>query len=837
MKKFFYLWIFIPFIVSAQTLIKGRITDAETGEALPFANIYVDRYNAVISDYEGNFRLNVPAGSDMFFVSYLGYETLSIRLEKEKNFYHVKLYPTAEQLNAVQIGAGYVPPEIKLLRKAVSEKKNNNYLHRLKKFAYTKYIKMLVTADPDEIDIAFDTIRIFTKNFDTIIIDSSLYMLKQDVKDKHLWLYQALVRVNGLHGKEKSKVIALRTAGLKKPLHELVALQVSNINLYDDHYRFIFSEYLGPFSKSSEQFYEYEIEDTLKIQDREVIALAYRKTGTPPVVGIIYLDKETMGIARMTLNTYKQIQMNADYRFKFYPEKKVWFPHEVKINLKIVDPDNPFIPLPDLEPDTLSVRNGDTIRKHHSTDKRPLQYIKTLYLLKISDVRLNDNYPEKIRYHTEVDPKAHKRDTSFWRQYTGENRDSKELNTYRFVDSIALKENIEFKINRKKKFFYGYIPVLPWIDLDFLSLLNYNLHEGLRLNLHVQTSEYFSEPFQISAYTGYGFKDKTLKYGGKLRYRLSYPTQTYLYAEYRNDISKASAFSPLSDGRNLNASYAYLADDMFYAEEGLSIGISHLLSSTLKAEVIWTQSQTKPLYSIQNNRTFFGRMQYLRTAVLWTPFAEYQLTPLGRLRLKRGYPLFYFTWEKLLKSQDIPSYYRTDFQVIVKKNYPNGDFSNLVFRTAYASQGAPHYKLYAPPTNNPQGNTPWKRFTLVEDFSFETMYDLEFSDNFLTTLHVAHTFTGIKIFRNNKMNIRLSGSIAYGYTEPGQFNPSLSLHKGFYETGITFQNLLSSFGLGLYYRLGPYRFSHPAGNVSVRLTLSSLNLVTLFSLEKDSKEN
>ena len=829
MKKLFLSLTFLPFLFYAQTVIKGVVTDAETGEPLPFANVYTDKYHAVITDYEGKFRLEIPADAQAFQVSYLGYETQRVPLEKGKNYYQVKLRPSAEQLDAVEIATGVIPLEIKLLRRAVARKKENNYLHKLKKFAYTKYIKLLITANPDEIDTEFDTIHVIKKDFDTIIIDSSLYELKQEVKDKHLWLYQALAKVNGINGKEKSKVIAVRTAGLKKPVFEFLAVQISNQNLYDDYYQFLFSKYLGPFSKRSEKTYEYEIEDTVKIQGRDVIALAYRNTASPPVVGTLYLDKESLAIARMTLNTYKQIQLNADYRFRYFPEKDVWFPDEVDITMKIAEADNPFISLPDFEQDTLTIENGDTIRKIHSTDKTPLEYVHAVYRMKITDVRLDDTYPDKIRYAVEVDPKAHKRDSTFWMQYAGEKPDEKELNTYRVIDSLAERENLEYIINRKKKLFYGYIPLGKWIDWDFFHLMDYNLYEGFRVNLALQTSEFFSETWQFSGYAGYGFKDKVLKYGGKIRYRLAYPTQTYVHIAYRNDLFKAAAFSRPYGERSLTMAYPYFADNKFYAEKGITAGLSHLLRPTLKGELTWTQAEISPLFYLPPEHTYAGRLQYFRTSVLWTPFSEYELTPLGRLPLKNGFPVFYLTFEKNLSGDGIPSYYRADLQVIFKKVYLNTGYTDLVFRAGYASPGAPPYKLYAPNTNNFPGETPWKRFTLVENFAFETMYDMEFLDNFITTLHVAHTFKQVKIIGNYKINIRLSGSAAYGFTQAGQFNPARSLDKGYYETGIEFQELLDSFGLGVYYRMGPYQFPHAADNLSIRLTLSPFQLGVLLS--------
>ncbi len=78
--KLFYLFITMLFIsntLSAQTSIYGKVSDAETGEDLIFANI-VAKKNGVFAaggstDFEGNFSIPVDPGTYNVKVSYTGY--------------------------------------------------------------------------------------------------------------------------------------------------------------------------------------------------------------------------------------------------------------------------------------------------------------------------------------------------------------------------------------------------------------------------------------------------------------------------------------------------------------------------------------------------------------------------------------------------------------------------------------------------------------------------------------------------------------------------------------------------------------------------------------------
>ncbi|MEL6866039.1 MAG: TonB-dependent receptor [Bacteroidota bacterium] len=62
-------------ILAQQATIKGRITDKDNGEALISATLQVGE-TGTVSDYDGNYFLQVPAGEYLLEVSYIGYEDL-----------------------------------------------------------------------------------------------------------------------------------------------------------------------------------------------------------------------------------------------------------------------------------------------------------------------------------------------------------------------------------------------------------------------------------------------------------------------------------------------------------------------------------------------------------------------------------------------------------------------------------------------------------------------------------------------------------------------------------------------------------------------------------------
>ena len=76
------LFIVLPFYLSSQQTVRGIITDKDSKETIPFANILIKNVTPLlgtISDENGKFILkNVPIGKQTLIVTFLGYETITL---------------------------------------------------------------------------------------------------------------------------------------------------------------------------------------------------------------------------------------------------------------------------------------------------------------------------------------------------------------------------------------------------------------------------------------------------------------------------------------------------------------------------------------------------------------------------------------------------------------------------------------------------------------------------------------------------------------------------------------------------------------------------------------
>ncbi len=103
----FLVLVFVSQVISAQSVITGKITDAKTMEPLPFVNIGLkDQAKGTFSDTNGAFRLELQKGTYTIFFSSVGYDRYERNLTvdgKSAHFLEVVLDPVTQELNTVVV--------------------------------------------------------------------------------------------------------------------------------------------------------------------------------------------------------------------------------------------------------------------------------------------------------------------------------------------------------------------------------------------------------------------------------------------------------------------------------------------------------------------------------------------------------------------------------------------------------------------------------------------------------------------------------------------------------------------------------------------------------------
>lgn len=107
-KRICFLLICSFFLLSLygqDVTVKGKVTDATTGEGLPYAALLIKGTTlGTATDAEGFFVLSVPKGKKTLSVSYLGYDSREMPLIPEKTAYlEIALSPSGIHLGEVVV--------------------------------------------------------------------------------------------------------------------------------------------------------------------------------------------------------------------------------------------------------------------------------------------------------------------------------------------------------------------------------------------------------------------------------------------------------------------------------------------------------------------------------------------------------------------------------------------------------------------------------------------------------------------------------------------------------------------------------------------------------------
>jgi hypothetical protein len=139
---------FLACVEAQEARITGKVSDAVTGQPLPFVNIYFKNTTiGVISDLNGAFSLNTTQPGDSLYASLVGYQTLKKPVIKGK--FQVINFEMTESLTT--LAEVLVRPEerwIELLMRRVIKSKDLNNPDQIQYYqcnVYNRFKLILIT--------------------------------------------------------------------------------------------------------------------------------------------------------------------------------------------------------------------------------------------------------------------------------------------------------------------------------------------------------------------------------------------------------------------------------------------------------------------------------------------------------------------------------------------------------------------------------------------------------------------------------------------------------------------------------------------------------------------
>lgn len=311
--------------LSAQkfTRVKGKVLDANTKEPLPFVNIAFKGTNVgMTTDFNGVFNMESKWASDTLQVSYVGYDTKNIPVIMGKTqTIDIELQETGTTLQTVTITAKKKRyrkknnPAVALIRNVIKNK-DRNRIEGQDYYEYDKYEK--VEMDLNNISDKFRERKIFKDfqfifdNVDTSEINGKPYLpvYIQETKSK-------------VYYRNKPESIreyreAVSQSGLDKywddqGISQLTDALYQDVDVYDRQIMVVDVPFTGPLSPIAPDFYRFYIIDTIEMDGRKVIDLAFmpRNKQDFGFVGDLFITADSnYTVVKADLGITKRINMN-----------------------------------------------------------------------------------------------------------------------------------------------------------------------------------------------------------------------------------------------------------------------------------------------------------------------------------------------------------------------------------------------------------------------------------------------------------------------------------------------------------------------------------------------
>lgn len=720
---------------------------------------------------------------------------------------------------------------LSIIKQVISNKKFNNPESRLQYFNYKAYNKIIVSADPKEILTEIDSVFQTKKRIRNFIrLDSSNYKFKNELEKHHLYITEKISEHSFKYGKKQNEhILAIRMAGFENPVYELLKVNIQDFSVYKKYYTIAGTKYINPIAIKGPEMYLYNILDTVVKSERKAVRVYFEpknKESSIGLQGVLTLDLDSFAVVDFVTEFNGGVNIKASQKFKFIKADNGWFPLETLVEIRNGKNEKGvqfFNRLLDFD-----TANKKSKKYEYSANQNPLDIVFLRAKTVLFDIQINN--PLEIQKSSSVISialDANKKAAYFWELYRREPISMRDSETYALIDSVSKVDNIERKIDVARNLLKGFYP-LNFFNLDLGKIINLNNYEGLRIGLGGITNEKFSDKFRIESYVAYGTKDAAIKYKAGAAFRLNRFSNTWAGLNFTNDIHesagidfiiKGTSFSPINP-RNLNLSH-------FYKYKTWEAYLSHDIQPNFTAKGNLTAGAYKSTFYykyISNKKLLSNYHLTLATVAFnYSPNSEYLSSPIGKIRVKNGYPQYTLQLRKSFShvAKSDFGFSQVNFKVEHQLKPLKKGVTHLLLIGGITFGETPLSHLYNATPNYTYKNPYKKRITFGGKNSFETMGYNEFISDRYVMFQFKHFLEPFHL--SNLFKPHLSFITRFGIggmrTPMNQVGVQFkTMEKGYLESGLEINRLFKGFGFSGFYRYGPYQLEEWSDNLAIKMT-------------------
>ena len=541
LKVLVWLILFPAVVLAQETVIRGKITDAFSGDPIPFVNVVFKGTSiGTTTDFDGNYVLRTTSPTDSLQASYIGYKPRTKVVQKGiSQTINFQLEEEVTRLRDIVIMAGE-NPAFAVLRNVVKNKEFNDK-RKLSAYEFDSYSKIEI--DVDNITDKFKEKKLISRI--TQVMDSIQQIAGEDGKPVlPVFISESVskfyYRNNPELKFENIKETKISGIGFEDGslMAQLVGASFQEYNFYKNWLNILDKDFVSPIADGWRLYYEYDLMDSLDVEGDYCYRLDFfpKSPQALAFTGTMWITKNEYAIKRIEVTVGKEANLNFIEKIKIQQELTkteggAWIPVKNRVLV-----------------DAGEIRDqwAGMLAKFYTSNrnivvnepKDPKFYEKQIILDEGYILNMNDeDHWNKLRH----DPLT-----------------ETEKNVYRMIDTLQHIPVVRTYIDIVKILINGYKKVGK-VDIGpYLSLVALNDIEGVRIQSGFKTNYSFSKKISFGAQLGYGFDDERIKYSAFVQHIIDRKRWTTMSIRVRSDLGRVGI-----DDENLADDYLFLAATRF----------------------------------------------------------------------------------------------------------------------------------------------------------------------------------------------------------------------------------------------------------------------------------
>lgn len=524
------------FLVNAQeTVVQGKVTDATSGDPIPFANVVFKGTSiGATTDFDGNFLIKTHNPTDTLVASYIGYKSRSKVVKRDvQQTINFQLEEAITNLQEVIVKAGE-NPAFEILRKVVRNKKNNDK-RKLTAYEYDTYTKIEI--DVDNLSDKFRE-RKMVKRI-TQVLDSVERIAGEDGKPiLPLFITESVSKIyyRDNPSLKKERILKTKISGVGvedgTTVTQMIGSSFQEYNFYQNWLNILTKEFVSPIADGWRIYYDYDLTDSLYIGNDYCYRLDFfpRSPQDIAFTGTIWITKNDYALKQIDATMGKQANLN--------------FIDKIRIQQELAKTDlGAWVPIKNrvlIDVEQLSKNSPGMLAKFYTSNKN-----------------IVTNQPRNPAFYEraiEMAEDARLDEDKNWDSLRHEPLSETERNVYKMIDTLRNIPIVKTYTDIIKVLVNGYYSVGKVDVGPYLSFITWNDIEGWRVQGGFKTNYQFSKKWVFQGQLAYGFDDERIKYLASVQRILSRQRWTTLTFRARRDLGRLGV-----DDENLADNPIFLA--------------------------------------------------------------------------------------------------------------------------------------------------------------------------------------------------------------------------------------------------------------------------------------